>query len=559
MNRQLCATPRTCGQWQNMDFQTAERCVKKLQMRIAKAAKEQKWGKVKALQWTLTHSFYGKALAVKQVTENKDKRISGVDHERWESQESKYQAIRKLSRRGYRAQPLRKVYRKEGNDKRRSLLTPTMTDRAMQTLHRFALEPVAEATADLHSYGFRPQRCAQDAVERCFQTLSKKRSPVWILKGRINGSWDDASCHWIGNHIPMDKRVLHQFLKQGSAGREKWFFPEGGTARDGSIFATIGNMALDGLEPMLRKHFKPCWIHGKSFYPAVNYTRYGNDFIITGATPELLVEEVIPIVRRFLKTRGLTLSEEKTCITHVDDGCDFLGCNIRKYSGKLLIKPAKAEVMRFLAKIRGIIRQNRSITQKDLILKLNPVIREWVAAHRFQVSSTSFHYADAQIFHALWRWAKRRHHNKGAKWIARRYFHSVGGRNWTFAECWKREDGTTGYCSLEYASDTKIARFPCIRDGMNPYEKAHQAYFRERETMKMRITVNGNSTLRRLFHKQRGLCALCGEQLTLETGGRCHKYRHGPMTANYLVHPDCHRKLHHYPSFQPAYCGSNRL
>lgn len=131
MNRQLCATPRTAQSWQEIDFKAAERSVKKLQMRIAKAVKEKKWGKVKALQWTLTHSFYAKALAVKQVTENQGKRTSGVDHELWDTPSGKFKAIGKLKRRGYKAQPLRRVYIPKKNGKLRPLSIPTMTDRAM--------------------------------------------------------------------------------------------------------------------------------------------------------------------------------------------------------------------------------------------------------------------------------------------------------------------------------------------------------------------------------------------------------------------------------------------
>lgn len=131
--------------------------------------------------------------------------------------------------------------------------------------------------------------------------------------------------------------------------------------------------------------------------------------------------------------------------------------------------------------------------------------------------------------------------------------------NWTFSCQWKREDGTTGYYALEYASDTKITRFPAIRDKANPYDEEWQLYLEERETEKMRVSVEGNKTLRRLFNQQKGLCALCGGKLTLETGGRCHKYRNGTQTANFLVHPNCHLKIHTFQSFQPAYCGSNRL
>ena len=185
MNRQLCAAPRTAQRWQDIDFAAAERSVKKLQMRIAKAVKEQDWGKVKALQWTLTHSFYAKALAVKQVTENKGKRTSGVDRELWDTPAGKFKAIGKLRRRGYKAQPLRRVYIPKKNGKLRPLSIPTMTDRAMQTLYRLALEPIAETTADTHSYGFRVQRCVQDAIEHCFVSLSRASGPQWVLEGDI--------------------------------------------------------------------------------------------------------------------------------------------------------------------------------------------------------------------------------------------------------------------------------------------------------------------------------------------------------------------------------------
>lgn len=360
-------------------------------------------------------------------------------------------------------------------------------------------------------------------------------------------------------NIPMDKAILRQFLKSGFMEKGKLFPTETGTPQGGTISTVICNMVLDGIEPLLKAHFFRKWVNGKMYNPKVNFTRYADDFIVTGASPELLRQDVKPLLQKFLLERGLTLSEEKTVITHIDDGFDFLGCNVRKFNGKLLTRPSKAGIKAFLAKVRGIIRQNKSAQQKDLIMRLNPVIRGWVNFHRFNVSSKAFHYVDAQIFFALWRWAKRRHHNKGARWIAKRYFHRVYHRTWTFSCQWRREDGEVGYYALEYASDTKIARFPAVRDGANPYDEAWQLYFEERETEKMRVSVKGNHTLRRLFNKQKGLCALCGERLTLETGGRCHKYRFGRQTANYLVHPDCHRKIHAFQTLQPAYCGSDRL
>ena len=415
MSRQLRATPHKATGWQEIDFKAAESYVKKLQMRIAKAVKEKRWGKVQALQWMLTHSFYAKALAVKRVTENQGRRTSGVDHELWLSPESKFKAIEKLERRGYRAQPLRRFYIPKKSGKLRPLSIPTMTDRAMQTLYRFALEPIAETTADIHSYGFRPNRCVQDAIERCFRNLARKSSAQWVLEGDIKGCFDNISHDWILEHIPIDKTVLWQFLKSGYVETGTLFPTETGTPQGGTISTTICNMVLDGMERLLKARFKRRWVDGGIFNPVVNITRYADDFIVTGRSPELLENEVKPMIQEFLRERGLVLSEEKTVVTHIDDGFNFLGCNIRKYNGKLLTKPSKESVKAFLGKIRGIIKQNKAAKQQDLIARLNPVIKGWVNFHRFNVSARTFGYVDAQIFRALWKWAKRRHHNKGSK------------------------------------------------------------------------------------------------------------------------------------------------
>lgn len=144
MNGKPCASPGIATCWEEIDWQKARAYVKKLQMRIVKAQKEGHYSKVKSLQWLLTHSFYAKALAVKRVTSNSGKRTSGVDHELWLTPQAKFIAISKLNRRGYRPQPLRRHYIPKKNGKMRPLSIPTMTDRAMQTLYKFSLEPIAE-------------------------------------------------------------------------------------------------------------------------------------------------------------------------------------------------------------------------------------------------------------------------------------------------------------------------------------------------------------------------------------------------------------------------------
>ena len=172
MNGKPCASPGIATCWEEIDWQKARAYVKKLQMRIVKAQKEGHYSKVKSLQWLLTHSFYAKALAVKRVTSNSGKRTSGVAHELWLTPQAKFNAISKLNRRGYRPQPLRRHYIPKKNGKMRPLSIPTMTDRAMQTLYKFSLEPIAETYADPNSYGFRIGRSTHDAIEQCFTDLN---------------------------------------------------------------------------------------------------------------------------------------------------------------------------------------------------------------------------------------------------------------------------------------------------------------------------------------------------------------------------------------------------
>ena len=196
--------------WHAVDWRRAKQIVCRLQARIVKATQAGRWGKVRALQHLLTHSFSGKALAVRRVTENQGKRTAGVDGVTWDTPQQKATAIGLLRQRGYQAQPLRRVYIAKSNGGRRGLGIPTMLDRAFQALYLLALDPIAETMADPNSYGFRMHRAPADAIEQCFIALAKKWSPQWILKGDIRAAFDQLSHEWIVTHIPMDTAILQQ-------------------------------------------------------------------------------------------------------------------------------------------------------------------------------------------------------------------------------------------------------------------------------------------------------------------------------------------------------------
>jgi RNA-directed DNA polymerase len=488
MNVELsaCAPSGQVQHWDQIDWNRCHHQVRRLQARIVKATREGRWGKVKALQWLLTHSFSGKALAVKRVTENQGKRTAGVDHVLWRTAAAKLKAIGSLRRRGYHPLPLRRVYIPKANGKRRALGIPAMIDRAQQAIHLQGLEPIAETLGDHHSYGFRLKRSTADAIEQCFKVLSKASAPEWILEGDIKSCFDQISHAWMLHHIPMDSEVLRKWLQAGYLEEGTWFPTEAGTPQGGIASPALANMALDGLAQLLDQRFPRRQVDGVRFCPKVNLVRYADDFIITGSTKELLENEVRPLVEQFLHDRGLQLSPEKTRITHINQGFDFLGQHLRAFGGKLVIQPSKQNTHTFLEKVRQLIKANANVGQAVLIKTLNPVIRGWANYHRHVSAKAAFERVDHEIWQALWRWAKRRHPQKSRTWIRKRYFHSIDSLSWVFAvDTGERlVTGETIWLRLVRTARIPIQRFIKIRGEANPFDPEWDDYFEERAFFK---------------------------------------------------------------------------
>ena len=329
-----------------------------------------------------------------------------ADFER-ELKNNLYKIWNRMSSGSYFPPPVRTVSIPKSGGGLRKLGIPTVGDRIAQMVVKLYLEPEVEGHFHPDSYGYRPGKSALDAVGRARERCWKYD---YVIDLDIKGFFDNlehslimrtvkkhTDSEWILLYLERRLKASIQLEDGTLVERDR------GTPQGSVISPVLMNMTLDGLESLLKTNF-PRW-GGKM----VNLTCFADDFIITGKSKEILENEVKPLVTEFLKQQGLQLSESKTRITHIDDGFDFLASNIRKYGGKLLIKPSRQNVQAFLAEIKTTVRENLHIPVEKLLLLLNPKIRGWALFHRATVSKEIFSYVDYRIFCELKYWMRRRH------------------------------------------------------------------------------------------------------------------------------------------------------
>jgi RNA-directed DNA polymerase len=478
------ASSGNVSDWQAIDWPKVRRAVRRLQLRIAKAIRAGQYGKAKALSWLLTHSRSAKLLAIKRVTENKGAKTPGVDNVIWRTDRQKYAAVQNLKRRGYRPLPLRRHYIPKKNGKLRPLNIPTLLDRATQALHALALKPIAETVADRNSYGFREGRSCADAIGQCFIALAKTCSPVWVLEGDIKACFDRISHSWLLKSIPMDKRMLRLWLESGYWEKGRLFPTREGTPQGGIISPLLANLTLDGMEHAIRSRIK-------IRRDQVNFIRYADDFVVTARTKEILEQIVKPAAIAFLAERGLELSEQKTTITHVESGFNFLGQNVRKYKNKLLIRPAKDGLKALVHKTRDTIKGSNGQNAVTLIKKLNPILRGWANYHRHVCSGKTFWGLNRVINHQVLLWARRTHPKKSYGWLKQKYFNAAGV--FGFSARVQTRDGENRVLRLYSMAKTVIDRHIKVRAQANPYDPDYAEYFELRRSFFRRTLPCGKA------------------------------------------------------------------
>jgi len=356
----------------------------------------------------------------------------------------------------------------------------------MQALYALALAPIVERRADPHSYGFREGRRCADALEQCFTVLARKTNAPWVLEGDIRACFDEISHEWLLAHVPMDKRLLRAWLQAGYGEKDQLFPTTAGTPQGGLISPLLANFALDGLEAAVKAVAR----RGDK----VNLVRYADDFVVTGATRELLEQKVKPALTAFLQQRGLELSEQKTVLSSIHEGFDFLGHTLRKYGDKLLITPAKRKVQALREKIRRLIQAALAFTQEGLLRQLNPLLRGWANYYRNGAAKATFGKLDYYVWHKLWRWITRRHPNKSQAWKRRKYLSAAGDKGLFSVRVHSRK-GQSRLLTLYRMASTTIERHIKVRGTAHPYDPRYTQYFAQRRCFAWRIRGTARTTL----------------------------------------------------------------
>ena len=495
-----------------MDWRAAEDRVRRLRQRIFAATRAGDHKRVRSLQKLMLRSLSNTLLSVRQVTERNAGRLTpGVDGRVAASAADKERLVIELQGSPRRACPVRRVFIPKATGKLRPLGIPVIFDRAQQARVRNALEPEWEARFEPKSYGFRPGRGCHDAIEAIYQVV-KGKDPrrQWVLDADLQGAFDHIDHDFVLGQLGSfpGRGMIRGWLRAGVMEKGRFAPTEEGAPQGGVISPLILNITLHGMETAAGVSYFRRSRGGIETAPeAPVLVRYADDLLVFCRTRQH-AEQVKQQLAEWLRPRGLGFNAAKTQIVHLDQGCDFLGFNIRRYHGKLpLIKPSDHAVRRIRERLRTEMRALLGGNAASVLRTLTPIIRGWAAYYRIGVSSAVFSALDDYMWKLLYKWIKRTHPNKSRWWRMDRYFDRFNrSRNnrWVFG------DKDTGAYLPKFAW-TKIVRHVMVTGTASPDDPDLARYWADRRGKQHNVPLS--VLLLAKLKAQRGRCPLCGTML----------------------------------------------
>ena len=452
-------------------------------------------------------------VSVRRVTQlNAGRTTAGVDGEVALSSSDRARLADRAhrTRSTWNALPVKRVFIPKSDGRQRPLGIPVILDRVHQMRTKNALEPEWEARFEPRSYGFRPGRSCQDAIEAIYWTLNGKHTRrQWILDADLKAAFDKIDHSRLLRQLEgfPARDLIRQWLKAGVVEQDWFTRTDEGTPQGGVISPCLMNVALHGLEEAAGVRYSKLGNNVAQTVPGTPaLVRYADDLVALCHTRGQ-AEQVKARLAEWLAPRGLAFNEEKTQIVHVSVGFDFLGVNVRRYpNGKLLIMPSAKAVRRIRDRLSTEMRALRGSNAIAVIRKINPIVRGWAGYYRSVVSKEVFNEIDHHLWLLTYRWALRAHPNKSKSWVIGRYF---GRFNSSRQDRWVFGDRESGAYLVRFVW-TKIIRHQMVTGTSSPDDLALTGYWDQRRRRK---PLPLNKATLRLIQAQRGRCPLCGEFL----------------------------------------------